>query len=251
MSEDNDLLNSLFGMLDDGGEKGDVIVKQPLFNYAGSKFRSVKEIIPLLPDRKGYIEPFGGSGSILINRKKSRLEVLNDRNSGITDFYLCIQDAILLEQMIEKINLCIHSKEFFVNAKRTWEQATTPLERGFRWYYMTMTSFGAMGRNWGRATTPSSSTFGTKIFSAIPRFREIHARLRGVQIENTDFRRLMQDYNNEDFVMYLDPPYPTTHQSMYRHKMNDFDYKALFEGIKDYKGFVAISGYEQEAGFIE
>ena len=67
------------------------IIKAP-FPYPGAKTRSLKQIIPLLPYRDSYIEPFGGTGAVLLARNPSPLEVLNDRYMGINAFYRCIRD---------------------------------------------------------------------------------------------------------------------------------------------------------------
>ena len=228
----------------DGEQKGDFIVKKPLFNYAGSKLRSVKEILPLLPERSGYVEPFGGSGVVLLNRYKSKLEVFNDRNSGITDFYRCVQNADKLKELIEKIRLSPSSRELFVDYKGSWE-SMSGVERALRWYYMIMHSFGAQGRNWGRVTTPGMGMTINKVWSALPRFHDVHSRLRNVQIENASFQKIMTDYNHEDTVFYLDPPYVSTSQAMYKHKMDTGLFEDLKEKISECKGFVALSCYKQ------
>jgi DNA adenine methylase len=241
---DDDLFSLLNGLSDHEDQRGDIIVKKPLFNYAGSKLRSLKEILPLLPDRKGFMEPFGGSGVVMLNRKASELDVFNDRNSGITDFYRCIQDPALLEELIVRIRLLPSSRELFVEFKGSWSQLTG-IERALRWYYVIMNSFAAQGRNWGRATTPGSGLTISKVWSALPRFRDVHKRFRNVQLDNADFRTLMKDYNDPEMVCYLDPPYVSTAQSMYAHKMKTKDFEELKDCIRDFKGFVALSCYNQ------
>lgn len=232
----------MMGLYDSDEEKK--VVKKPLFNYAGSKWRSVKEIIDILPVRGGYVEPFGGTGVIMLNRDPSKLEVFNDRNSGITDFYRCIQDPKLRDELIERLRLVPNSRELWQEYRGEWENLSG-LERAVRWYYVIMNSFSAQGRNWGRVVTPGMSTTIKKVWAALPRFHEVHTRFKGVQIENGSFGQIMSDFNHEDTVMYLDPPYVSTSQAMYKHKMDMSMFEDLKRRIQECKGFVALSCYDQ------
>jgi DNA adenine methylase len=53
----------------------------------------------------------------------------------------------------------------------------------------------------------------------------------------------MRDYDSQDTVFYIDPPYLNTDPSTYKHKMTLESHKELLSFVMDCQGFCAISGY--------
>ena len=162
----------------------ETIIRAP-FPYPGGKSKSVLKILPLLPHSKSYIEPFGGSGAVLLSKPACKLDVFNDRYAGVVAFYRCIRNTAKYQRLIEAIDLSIYSREDFKWCKDTWENCEDDVERAFRWYYMISYSFASFGRNWGRATSGSGSLAG-KIRNRLPEFDTLHARLKNVSVENQD-----------------------------------------------------------------
>ena len=212
------------------------------FGYAGSKLRSLKTILPLLPYSKVYVEPFGGSASVLMNRKPSKLEVFNDRYAGVVAFFSCMRDKELTQRLIDWIDTTIHSKEDFATCKETWQSVDDPVERAGRWLYMMSYSFSGVGRNWGRCKTDTGSLSG-KLHNKIPIIWDIHSRFRYVQVENQSWYECMTYYDQPDAVFYLDPPYLDTDAGCYRFTLTEKDHEQLLNLVFTMQGFVAISGY--------
>jgi DNA adenine methylase len=219
----------------------DVVVRAP-FGYPGGKSRSVNHILPHLPQRDVYIEPFGGSGAVLLARQPSKLEVLNDRYSGVTSFYRVIRDPRLLDQFCERVELAVHSREEFVWCKETWKNVDDHVERAARWFYMIQYSFSQLGRNFGRSTSAKSIVSG-KMRNRIKEFPFIHQRLHRVQVENQDWYDCMIDYDSPGTVFYVDPPYVDASPGIYEHELTPEQHRALIDTIFRMKGFVAVSGY--------
>lgn len=235
-------LFELFEELENQEEQEKSEIVHAPFAYVGGKSRSVDHILPLLPMRKIYVEPFGGSGAVLLARRKSRLEVFNDRYAGVVAFYRCLRDPAMLQELCEKMKLSIHSREEFAWCKETWENVDDPVERAFRWIYMMSNSFGSLGRNWGRSLD-GSNCMGRKFLNKIPKLQKVHERLKHVQIENRDWHKCVKEYDSPDTVFYLDPPYFDADQGGYKHKFGVEDHRALINLVQDLDGFVAISGY--------
>lgn len=235
-------LFSLFTALDnqESGSREE-IVRAP-FGYPGGKSSSLDKILPHLPYRNLYAEPFGGSGSVMWARNPSPLEIFNDRYSGVTSFYRCIRDKDKMHALIERIETTIHSREEFLWCRDTWKNCQDEVERAARWYYMLQTSFGAQGRNFGRSVR-GKAQMGPKIRNNLMLFHPLHQRIKHVQFENLDWRQCIKDFDQEDMVWYLDPPYYEYAKGMYEHEMQKEEHKELLERIFHLKGFVALSGY--------
>lgn len=233
----------LFADLDRQEEKvREEYIRAP-FPYPGSKSKSLDQILPLLPYRKIYCEPFGGSGAVLLSRNESNLEIFNDRYAGVVALYRVVKDPIKLLQLIEKIKLSLHAREEFIWCKQTWENCTDDVERAYRWYYIVNSSFYGKARNFGRVLK-SSSQFGKKLQNNIELLYPVHERLKNVQIENLDWWQCIEDYDSEDCVFYFDPPYRTVFKGCYKHELSDIEHRSMLDRIFKMKGFVAISSYE-------
>jgi DNA adenine methylase len=217
------------------------ILRAP-FGWPGGKSRSVKKILPLLPYRGRYCEVFGGTGIVLLNRHKSSLEIFNDRHSGITSFYRCLRNQKMFEALALWLDNTVHSREEWITCHDTWENIDDDIERAGRWFYMIQYSFAQLGRNFGRATSIKGCLAG-KVRNKGKEFPELHDRLKNVQIENQDWRQILDDYDSEDMVWYIDPPYIETAAGTYTHMMSRDDHHELINRIFSLKGFVAVSGY--------
>ena len=224
-------------------ETREKIQKAP-FAYPGGKSRSINYLMKHVPITGRYVEVFGGSGVHLINRPSCPFEIFNDRHSGLVDFYRCVQDPVKLQALIDYLDTMLWSREWFLDCRDTWESSINQIERAAKWFYSVQMSFGSQGRNFGRDLKRT----GNKLYNAFPVMRRVHTRLRNVMIENLDWRDCLNDFDDPETVFYLDPPYmrETTSGHMYEHIMTQSDHRELCDRIFKLKGFVALSGYENE-----
>lgn len=227
---------SLLQSLDDTPIIRENYVRAP-FPYPGSKARSLDKILPHLPYKSRYCEPFGGTGSVLLSRRESRIEIFNDRYSGVTCFFRVIRDKEKCNALVERLSICIHSREEFIWSRDTWKNCEDEVERAARWFYTICKSFGAQGRNFGRGTK-STAQFTNTFWGRIENIFPCHQRLKNVQIENQDWRQCLKDFDSPDMVWYIDPPYYQYAQGMYECELKKEDHEELLERIQSLKGFV-------------
>lgn len=216
------------------------------FKYPGSKARCVKEITQYIPYRNSYIEVFGGSGALLLSRRKSLLEVYNDRFAGVVAFFRCLKDQAKAEALVSKFEWCLHSREDFIFNKETWTQVTDDVERAARWLYICHYSFAGIGKYFGRSTT-SAQTVADVAQKLRDEWRPIHNRMKNVTIENQDWRLILKDFDSKSAVFYLDPPYYNAANQAYENsQMFKRDHAVMLETIFKMEGFIAVSGYDNE-----
>ena len=66
-------------------------IRAPFPWFGGKGNPKIKNfILQNLPPHIRYIEPFGGGGSILISKKPAEVEVYNDVNRGVVNFFRVI-----------------------------------------------------------------------------------------------------------------------------------------------------------------
>ena len=231
----DDLVNRLMNL---GSDSYHQPVKSP-FIWCGGKSKLASKILPLIPDSDVYVEPFGGSAAIMLSKPPTDLEVHNDYNSGVCDFYRCIQNEKTMLALVARIEHMISSRELFNTFKMEWKTTADPVERAAYWYYTIQLSFSGRGLNWGRATSPDAQNTN-KLYLNLPLFPRIQKRLRDVQIENCDWEACMREFDSPDTVFYCDPPYLGTQG----YEWTEAQQIRLLKTIFEVEGYVLLSGYD-------
>jgi DNA adenine methylase len=117
-------------------------------------------------------------------------------------------------------------------------------------------SFTGQGKSWGYAVSISRRNMAERNsawLSNIEELSKIHNRLKNVIIENKDFREVIRDYDSEETLFYLDPPYILDTRrtgKIYTYEMTDEDYEDLIKILLGVKGNVILSNYK-DPRFIE
>ena len=226
--------------------------KLQAFGWFGGKGHMLAKLLPLLPACRTYVEPFGGAGTVLLNRDPSPVEVFNDVDGGVVGFFRVVADAEQFARFHRRVALLPYSRELFNEYRATWREQADPVERAARWFVVARQSFsGRFGAGWSSVVTASGggmvATARTWI-SGIERLPEIHARLQRVQIEQADWRVILARYDTPETLFYLDPPYVhgTRSSKRYAHDMTDDDHRELVAAMLALQGKVVLSGYAHE-----
>lgn len=88
-------------------------------SYYGGKLSLLEKIIPLIPEHSLYCEPFTGSAAVFFAKQKVRLEVINDINGELINFYKVLQDDFPALQ--KEIQATLHSRTTHRHAQVVYE----------------------------------------------------------------------------------------------------------------------------------
>src|SRR2546426_2235796 len=102
--------------------------------YIGGKNRLAKKIIGLFPEHTTYVEPFAGGAQVLFHKKPSRVEVLNDLDSEIVNFFLVCK--FHFEELVRDLQFCLMSREWYEILSRTDPASLTDVQRAGRFFYI-------------------------------------------------------------------------------------------------------------------
>lgn len=86
---------------------------RPPLTYLGNKARLAPKIIEHFPPHHTCVEVFGGSGALLYAKTPSLVEVLNDIDGEIINFYQVVRSPVLFEQLTNSLELTLYSREGF------------------------------------------------------------------------------------------------------------------------------------------
>lgn len=210
-------------------------------------------LLPLIPPHHTYVEVFGGGAALLFNKEPSPVEVYNDIDGDLVNFFRVLRDPEKFQRFYQLVQLTPYSREEFEYCFDTLKDSTDDVERAYKFFVvarMSMSGMGVLGvRRWSYVISESyrgMSENVSKWLSVIERLPEFHARVMRVQIENDDFRRIIPRYDTKETLFYCDPPYvsETRGHVRYRCDMTVEDHKDLVELLLSARGMVLLSGYQ-------
>jgi DNA adenine methylase len=225
-------------------------LKTPL-TYYGGKQTMLRHILPLIPEHQVYVEPFAGGAAVFWAKQPSPIEVINDRNGEIVNFYQTIQtNGEALAQLIAATphSRGLHRKADFIYAN---PELFNPLERAWAvWVQCTMSFAAIIQGGYGYGRMPSASGKDTTTLRVANRreawdenLETLKARLRLVQIEHNDALKVLQSRDSAVTFHYIDPPYINADQGHYKGYTTS-DFTALLECLAQVKGKFLLSCYD-------
>ena len=220
-------------------------VKTPL-NYWGGKVKIARWVASHLPTGHGYAEPFCGMASVLLARPPIRVEILNDVNGAVANWWRMCRDR--KDELIDMLDWTEHSKAALVEAIEAWDDPD-PLKRAWAFAVQagSAVAFGGTNVTPGHFNSAfTSRTSSCKHALTVNKLRGLHDRLRSVNIQNMDGVALLDRLADDpEMVIYCDPPYAdtTTH-----HYHSGTDISDLDNVIAGRSAFIAISGPEPSVG---
>jgi DNA adenine methylase len=238
-------------------------------HYIGKDLETIKEEIEQLIDNKGvrkiiffpggdywianeilerlyrvgngkytFVEVFGGSGYIsqIIDRNKFPNIIYNDINDKLTALYKAVKEKP--KELSFLLFLLPYSRSFNKIVRELLEKNKNlgELEAAALFFYLVNTSFmGGPKKGFGYAINPKRNTA-----------RDFRKKIRGildfaknweyVTIENLDFRKVIQLYDSEKTVFYLDPPYPDRSEDYYGITFTIKDFREMANMLTQIKG---------------
>lgn len=216
-----------------------------ILTYYGGKQKLVKEIVPMIPQHSLYCEPFCGGAAIFFAKDISAVEVLNDTNSELINFYRhCKSDFTSLEK---EIRISLHSRQLHHDAAVVYANPHmfSPLKRAWAVWVLATQSFSSMlDGTWGYDVKKSTTT--KKISNKRDSFTEEYAiRLQNVQLECTDALRIINSRDRDDSFFYVDPPYFNSNCGHYDGYSKQ-DFEQLLQTLSSIKGKFLLSSYPSD-----
>lgn len=167
-------------------------------------------------------------------------------NSDIVNLFRVCRDYP--EELARVINLTPFARDEFISCNT---HSDNPIEQARRTLVRYHQSFGTSNsskNSWRNVQTyggPRCATMWNCLPDVVVKCCE---RLKEAQIENTDALTLIERYNGEDTLIYLDPPYLQSlrKKNLYKCEMSDEQHIEMLRLIKKSKSKIIISGYDNE-----
>jgi len=220
---------------------------RPPFAYFGGKTTLAPQIAALLPKHEHYVEPFAGSLAVLLAKRPSTAETVNDLDGDLVTFWRVLRDRP--EDLERVCSLTPYSRSEFASVDL--DAPLDDLERARQaWVRITqgrnLTLAGGVASDWKRRIVGANRQ-GRELLRLAARIGPVAQRLHGVTLENRDALDVIRDYGTEPTVcIYADPPYVgSTRGGEYGKEMtSDAQHEAFGQVCSDARASVVISGYQ-------
>lgn len=217
------------------------------FSYMGNKSEIADWVISYFPQgytKMRYVEVFGGTGAILMNKLPSEVELYNDFNSHLTNFFEVVRSH--KEEFFEQLDQLIVSEDLYKYFYENIDKSPNDIERAVRYFYIM--SFAHKGKFNGGFSVIPDSNYIQKLEFKKACLSYISKRMKNVLVMNKSYEKVVESNNTEDTLLFLDPPYVNT-ESYYSKLAGKFsmqDHIKLRDLLKKHKGIFILS-YEADS----
>lgn len=221
-----------------------------VLKYPGSKNRISSWIVSQIPEHSVYLEPYFGGGSIFFNKKKSRIETINDLSGEVYNYFKVLREKP--EELILTLHLTPFSRlEYECCYEEETEETVDEVERARRFAVKCCQGFSCSNkyRNGWKNSKAATSPITTNFWNSFPEIlSQASMRLKEAQIEHCPALTLIRQYDKKEVFMYLDPPYriSTRKSHLYEFEMSDPDHEELLKELVGHQGKIMISGYDND-----
>lgn len=204
--------------------------------YIGGKRSLAKRIIAMFPQHRTYVEPFCGGSQVLFRKEPSAVEVINDLDGEVVNFFRVAQRHH--EEFLRSLRFTLVSRRWHELYEAENPATLTDIERAARFFYLQKTSYAGLVR---RRNYNYCVTEPVKFNPAhLPQlFENIHARLERVQIECGPYEEVVERYDRPTTLFFCDPPYFA--RKLYRYNFTESDFVKLAERLGKLRGKFILS----------
>lgn len=233
------------------------VINSPI-RWAGSKKKILNEMLTFF-DKKSeiYIEPFLGSGVVLINLINNievfnfKKIIVNDINSNIINFYVLLRDDLnFVEKNIirlsEKYNALDNIKEkellYYETREKYNKLDDKNKEKTMLFYFLMKTGYNGVYRENKKGMFNVPFGKKEKISCDISNLKYISCKLKDVIFYNCEYETFFETLNKKqllnDAFVYFDPPYIPEEkavikkQELYTNEV--FNHEEFVKNIKKY-----------------
>lgn len=179
-------------------------MRTPL-TYYGGKQGLARQIVPLMPAHRVYLEPFAGGAAMLFAKPRAKRETLNDLDGQIMRFWRALRDHP--EELAAAVAATPYGREEWRASRDS--DCDDDVEAARRLLVNIDQSFSRSRQSWsvpcigdGRGRWQPGSWMNLP-----PKLLVAAERLQGVALENSDAVDLIPRWDRADALIYIDPPY--------------------------------------------
>jgi DNA adenine methylase len=204
--------------------------------YIGGKRAIAKKIIEIFPEHTAYVEAFAGGAQVFFRKEPSEVEVLNDLDGELVNFYRVCQQHY--EELIRYFRFVVIGREWHALLKATDPKTLTDIQRAARYLYLLKNCFAGLVRNLNyKCSVSQPPSFNLERLPET--IEDAHKRLARVQIESLPYEDILKHFDRPATLFYLDPPYYG--RKLYNYNLEPEDFRKMAELLAKLRGKFVLS----------
>ncbi|MGA8087643.1 MAG: DNA adenine methylase [Terracidiphilus sp.] len=205
-------------------------------SYIGGKRAIANQIIATFPKHTTYVEVFAGGAQVLFHKEPSQVEVINDLDGEIVNFFRICQAHF--EELVRYLQFMVVSRTWHVLLKATDPTTLTDVQRAARHLYLLKNSYASLVLRLNyKCHVVQPPGFNPE---RIPQLiEETHKRLARVQIECLPYEKILEKFDRPQTLFYLDPPYYA--RQLYRYNLTHDDFVKMAGLLAHLRGKFVLS----------
>lgn len=225
-------------------------VIRPVVKTHGGKYYLKDFIIENFPNNYQeliYGEPMCAGASVFLNKEKSKEEIICDIDNKIISIYKSLKDEP--KEFIDRLKKIKYKEKTFEEAKEKTEFEDY-IDLGINEYILRRMSRGGLKKTFAwsnreRGGQPGEINAWMTMLEELPVIAE---RIQDTTILCINVFDFIKNWDEENTLIYLDPPYlPTTREKnsrkVYDYEMTEKDHVDLLKSVQNSRGKIIISGY--------
>lgn len=216
-------------------------MKTPV-KYWGGKQQLADKIIAIISEHHCYTEVFFGGGAVFFKKPISKVEIINDINDNMVNFYKTIKRNF--NSLHEELDTTLYSEFQYQEAKQLWKEGGDKVLRAWAVFVLSHQSFsGNLGNSWAFSDT---ANLAKKLDNTKKMFDERYVkRLEHVQIFCRDAINVLENTDSIDTFHFIDPPYFNSNMGHYDGYTKE-NFKELLNWLSIAKGKFILTTYPSE-----
>lgn len=220
-----------------------ISLKTPI-SYYGGKAQLLSRLLPFVPTHTTYCEPFFGGGALFFAKEPSKIEIVNDTNKQLVNFYRVAKRQFLA--LKNEIDATLYSEEQYQRARRIYfnKEESSDVLRAWALFVLSHQTFlHILDNEWTYSKSRDvATTFNNKKLQFDERYV---SRLEKTQIFCRDAVKVIRAMDSPDTFCFLDPPYVGTDCGHYVGYTNR-DLESLMEVCQGLKGKFLLSNFPSQ-----
>jgi DNA adenine methylase len=207
-----------------------------ILSYIGGKVRLAPKIVSMIPPHKTYAEVFAGGCQVLFRKSPSKVEVINDLDGELINFYRICQNHH--EELLRYLRFMLLSRKWFDLLQDTPPETLTDIQRAGRYFFLQKAAVGGRvtRQNYAIHVVQPPNLSASRISDLITK---AHQRLANVQIESLPYEQVLTRFDRPTTFFYLDPPYLGV--KLYRYNFEKENFALLAERLRGLQGKFILS----------